>query len=167
MLAVAIVTTIAHRQSVPASAEMLAGSLTKENEVAREVAGFISTEGDRTNLLVTRFLEFARPLQLRLAPVELTTVLDQAVEHLERGSPHYDVAVFKNYAPEIGPLPLDADLMERVFYNLLLNAAQATAAGGAITIKIGKPKAGYTVQVDVTITGAAGIAHCATAFTPQ
>jgi len=121
--------------TIRASAEMLTRTLSAENEVAREVAGFISTEVDRTNLLVTRFLEFARPLQLRIAPVDLTRVLDSAVEHLERNSPHYDVAVYKNYAPEIGQLPLDADLMERVFYNLLLNAAQATPSGGAITIK--------------------------------
>ena len=121
--------------TIKASAEMLTHSLTPENEVAREVAGFISTEVDRTNLLVTRFLEFARPLKLRLAPVELTQVLDTAVANLERNSPHYDVAVYKNYAPEIGTLPLDADLMERVFFNLLLNAAQATPAGGAITVK--------------------------------
>jgi signal transduction histidine kinase len=121
--------------TIKASAEMLTGSLTSENEVAREVAGFISTEVDRTNLLVTRFLEFARPLKLRLAPVELTQVLDTAVANLERNSPRYDVAVYKNYAPEIGTLPLDADLMERVIFNLLLNAAQATPAGGAVTVK--------------------------------
>jgi signal transduction histidine kinase len=30
---------------------------------------------------------------------------------------------------------LDAELMERVFYNLVLNAAQATATGGAVTVK--------------------------------
>ncbi len=33
-----------------------------DNEVAREMAGFISSEVDRTNSLVTRFLDFARPL---------------------------------------------------------------------------------------------------------
>jgi len=121
--------------TIKASAEMLMRSMPEENEVAREVAGFISTEVDRTNVLVTRFLEFARPMQLRLASVDLTQVLDSAVSHLEKNSPHYDVAVYKNYAPEIGPLSIDADLMERVFYNLLLNAAQATPAGGAITIK--------------------------------
>ena len=141
--------------TIRASAEMLARSLTGENEVAREVAGFISTEVDRTNLLVTRFLEFARPLQLRIAPVDLTRVLDSAVEHLERSSPHYDVAVYKNYAPEIGQLPLDADLMERVFYNLLLNAAQATPAGGAITIKT--RLAGDTAEIAVIDRGS-GIA---------
>jgi two-component system, NtrC family, sensor histidine kinase HydH len=121
--------------TIKASAEMLTRSMSGENEVAREVAGFISTEVDRTNLLVTRFLDFARPLKLQLSPADLTPILDRAVELLERGAPHYDVAIYKNYAPEIGPLPLDADLMERVFYNLLLNAAQATPAGGSITIK--------------------------------
>jgi two-component system sensor histidine kinase HydH len=141
--------------TIRASAEMLARSLTGENEVAREVAGFISTEVDRTNLLVTRFLEFARPLQLRTAPVDLTRVLDSAVENLGRNSPHYDVAVYKNYAPEIGQLPLDADLMERVFYNLLLNAAQATPAGGAITIKT--RLAGDTAEIAVIDRGS-GIA---------
>ena len=52
--------------TIKASAEMLNQQLSAENEVAREVAGFISTEVDRTNSLVTRFLQFARPLQLRL-----------------------------------------------------------------------------------------------------
>ena len=36
---------------------------------------------------------------------------------------------------DTGNAALDAELMERVFYNLLLNAAQATAAGGAVTVK--------------------------------
>src|SRR5207248_3810298 len=81
--------------TIKASAEMLTRSMPEENEVAREVAGFISTEVDRTNVLVTRFLEFARPMQLRLASVDLTQVLDSAVSHLEKNSPHYDVAVYK------------------------------------------------------------------------
>jgi signal transduction histidine kinase len=121
--------------TIKASAEMLARSLPEENDVAREVAGFISTEVDRTNVLVTRFLEFARPLNVRAEPADLTQVLDRAILRLERNSPPYDVTVYKNYAPEIGPLPLDSDLMERVFFNLLLNAAQATPAGGEVTIK--------------------------------
>ena len=49
--------------TIKASAEMLNQQLSAENEVAREMAGFISTEVDRTNSLVTRFLQFARPLQ--------------------------------------------------------------------------------------------------------
>jgi signal transduction histidine kinase len=102
--------------TIKGSAEMLANSLTAENEVAREVAGFISTEVDRTNLLVSRFLDFARPMQVRVAPADLTQVLDKAIANLEHSSPRYDVSIYRNYAPEIGPIQLDADLMERVFF---------------------------------------------------
>ena len=121
--------------TIKASAEMLGPSVAAENEVAREVAGFISTEVDRTNALVTRFLEFARPLKLRLEPADLDKVLDRAVELVAREAAGRQVAVFKNYSPEIRPLAMEAELMERVFYNLLLNAVQATPAGGAVTIK--------------------------------
>ena len=85
---------------------------------------------DRTNALVTRFLEFARPLKLRLATADLAQVLDRAVELVEREASGHKVAVFKNYSPEIPHFQMDAELMERVFYNLILNAVQATPEGG-------------------------------------
>jgi len=119
--------------TIRASAEMLSAQVSAENDVAREMAGFISTEVDRTNSLVTRFLQFARPLEVRLEQADLAQVLDRAITEAQREAPK--IAIYKNYAPEIPPFPLDAELMERVFYNLVLNAAQATAAGGAVTVK--------------------------------
>ena len=119
--------------TIKASAEMLNQQLSAENEVAREVAGFISTEVDRTNSLVTRFLQFARPLKLRMEKADLAQLLDRAITDAEREAP--GIAVYRNYALEIPPFPFDAELMERVFYNLVLNAAQATAAGGTVTVK--------------------------------
>ena len=119
--------------TIKASAEILQRNLTSENDVAREVAGFIGSEVDRTNSLVTRFLQFARPLQLHRDNADLAQTLDRAVAQVEREAK--GVAIYKNYAPEIAPFPFDAELMERVFYNLLLNAVQATATGGAVTVK--------------------------------
>ncbi|HVN06334.1 MAG TPA: ATP-binding protein [Bryobacteraceae bacterium] len=121
--------------TIRASAEMLTHSVATENEVAREVAGFIAEEVDRTNSLVTRFLDFVRPLELRRAPADLAQVLDRSVAMVEREAAAREVTVYKNYSPDIPAFPLDAELMERVFYNLLVNAAQATAPGGAVTLK--------------------------------
>jgi signal transduction histidine kinase len=121
--------------TMKASAEVLTRNVAAENDVAREVAGFISSEVDRTNSLVTRFLEFARPLKPKLATVDVTEILDRAEALIERDAPQYRVTVYKNYSPDLAPFPLDAELMERVFYNLLLNAAQASTEGGAITVK--------------------------------
>jgi signal transduction histidine kinase len=119
--------------TIRASAEVLGRSVSGENEVAREVAGFISTEVDRANSLITRFLQFARPLEIRAEAADLGQTLDRAVAMVEREAP--GIAIYRNYAPEIPPFPFDAELMERVFYNLVLNAAQASPAGGAVTVK--------------------------------
>jgi signal transduction histidine kinase len=119
--------------TIKASAEMLSSTLSAENEISREMAGFISSEVDRTNSLVTRFLQFARPLQVKLEKADLTQTLDRAIAAAERETA--GITVYKAYAPEIPPFPLDAELMERVFYNLVVNAAQASPAGGAVTVK--------------------------------
>jgi signal transduction histidine kinase len=121
--------------TILASAEMLKKNIPAENQVATEMAGFIASEVDRTNSLITRFLEFARPLALRLEAAELNEILDRAVARLERDRGGKQVTVYKNYSPDVRPFPFDAELMERVFYNLLLNAAQASPPDGAVTIK--------------------------------
>jgi len=137
--------------TIRASAEMLTRSVAAENEVAREVAGFISEEVDRTNSLVTRFLDFVRPLELRPAPADLAQVLDRSVAMVEREAAAREVTIYKNYSPDIPPFPLDVELMVRVFYNLLANAAQATAPGGAVTVKT-RP-AGDNAEISVIDRG--------------
>jgi signal transduction histidine kinase len=121
--------------TIRASAEMLARQIPADNPVAAELVGYIQSEVDRMNALVTRFLEFARPLELKPVRAELTEVIDRAIAQLERHSPPFDVAVYKNYAPDLPPFEFDPELMERVVYNLLLNAAQASPPGAAITVK--------------------------------
>ncbi|HEX6893783.1 MAG TPA: ATP-binding protein [Bryobacteraceae bacterium] len=129
--------------TVKASAEMLAKSVEANNDVAREMAGFISSEVDRTNALVTRFLDFARPLAVRLGTTDLAQVIDEAVAEVGQHVPPLNVAIYKNYSPDIPPFLLDHQLIERVIYNLLLNAAQASPPGGIITVK--------TRQLDGTV----------------
>jgi len=134
-----------------------------ENAVAREVAGFISSEVDRTNSLITRFLQFARPLQLRREKADLAQTLDRAVGLVEREV--QGVAIYKNYEPEIPPFPFDAELLERVFYNLVLNAVQATEAGGAVTVKT--RATGGMVEIAVIDRGAGiGAKHRDSIFNP-
>jgi signal transduction histidine kinase len=123
------------------SAELLARSVAKENpanlEIAQEMASYISTEVDRTNSLITRFLDFARPQHLRLEPGDISALLDQAVAsfYRERPASLAGIEIYKNYSPGIPPVKFDAELLERVFSNLILNAAQASPPGGVVTVK--------------------------------
>lgn len=137
--------------TIKTSAEMLAKSVDQNIAVAREMAGFISTEVDRTNALVTRFLDFARPLALRLEKTDLAQVIDRAVSDLEKHMPPFEVTIYKNYEPDIPPFLLDAQLMERVVYNLVLNAAQASPPGSSITVKTREAEG--TVEIAVIDRG--------------
>jgi signal transduction histidine kinase len=137
--------------TIKGSAEMLLKNVDAHGEVAHELAGFISTEVDRTNALVTRFLDFARPLALRLEKAEITEVIDEAVAQVEKHTPPLEVSIYKNYSPDIPPFPIDRQLMERVLYNLLLNAAQASPPQASVTVKT--RQSGDTVEIDVIDRG--------------
>ena len=126
--------------SIRGSAELLLRSTSKDNAVAKELAQIISEEVDRTNSLVTRFLDFARPLEPRRETIEITTVIDRAANHA-------NVPIIRNYSPDVAPLAIDPTLMEQVFINLLTNAAQASAPDAPITVATRALGTGIEVSV--------------------
>lgn len=122
--------------TMKSSAELLTRQVARENEIAKEMAGYIATEVDRTNSLITRFLDFARPQHLKIVPGDITALLDSVVARFERESgAASSVSVYKNYSPDIPKVAFDGELLERALLNLLVNAAQASPAGSVVTIK--------------------------------
>ncbi len=121
--------------TIRASAEMLKKVAGGDKEMGQELTGYITSEVDRANSLVTRFLEFARPLPLKPAQTDVHEVIDRAVVQYERSADRPEVSIYKNYDPGVRPAPMDGEWMERVFYNLLRNAAEASPAGGSVTVK--------------------------------
>ena len=119
------------------SAELLARNVANENEIARETAGYIQDEVDRTNSLITRFLDFARPQHLKLNNGDLATMLDRVIDRFDRekSGAASSISVYKNYSPDIPPVAFDEELLERVISNLIMNAAQASPPGGVVTVK--------------------------------
>lgn len=121
--------------TMKSSAELLAKRVPAEDAIGKELAGFIQTEVDRANSLITRFLQFARPFHLERKKVEIASVLDRAIAHVERQTPPFPIDFVRNYSPDVPALAVDAELMEQVFLNLLTNAAQASPAQGVVTVK--------------------------------
>ncbi len=113
--------------SIKGSADLLARSSGDRDSVARELGEIISSEVDRTNLLVTRFLAFARPLEPQRELVDLAGVIDRAATRA-------GVSIVRDYSKDIPRLSIDPALMEQVFINLLSNAAQASEPGEPITV---------------------------------
>jgi two-component system sensor histidine kinase HydH len=113
---------------IKGSADMLNRKVAASEPLAAELAGYISSEVNRLNSLVVRFLDFARPSKLDLQPVRITEIVDRALEAATASCPNADVHVVRDYAPDLPAVPADAQLCEQVFVNLITNAMQAMQA---------------------------------------
>jgi len=117
---------------IKGSAEMLQQKLGESNPLASELAGYISSETNRLSALVTRFLDFARPLHAELAPAEITAVLDRALHSVALARKDSLVRVQRQYEPNLPLVPLDQSLCEQAFVNLIQNAYDAMGSKGGV-----------------------------------
>jgi len=112
------------------SAEMLTQKLQASDELARELAGYISTEVNRLSALVTEFLDFARPLHAEPHPADLIALLDRVLQIVAgrfaaKQETSNSVRVERHYASGLPLVPLDESLCEQAFLNLVQNAYEA------------------------------------------
>ena len=141
---------------------MLQQKLGESNPLANELAGYISSETNRLGALVTRFLDFARPLHAELVPQEIEPLLDRALQAV--AATHKDdtglVKVERSYQPNLPLVPLDEGLTEQAFVNLIQNAYDAMGvAGGTLRVTAGlndgARRSGVEVRIEDTGPGVA------------
>ncbi len=84
----------------------------------------VGGEVERINLIVQQLLEFAKPVPPKLAPVEVSKLLDDTLEFLNGELIQRHVEVSRRY--EAKPCVLaDPQQLKQVFLNLFLNSLQA------------------------------------------
>jgi signal transduction histidine kinase len=129
---------------IKGSAEMLTQKVQASDELARELAGYISTEVNRLSDLVTEFLDFARPLHAEPHPADLIALLDRVLQivagRFSGKSPMgKSVRVERHYASGLPLVPLDESLCEQAFLNLVQNAYEAMQdgdRGGTLRVEV-------------------------------
>ena len=124
---------------IKGSAEMLTQKLEASDELARELAGYISTEVNRLSALVTEFLDFARPLHAQPHPADLTALLDRVLQIVAGRFTGKPMRVERHYSSGLPLVPLDESLCEQAFLNLVQNAYEAMQDddhGGTLRVEV-------------------------------
>lgn len=124
--------------SLSGSIQMLKSELTLDPE-QMHLMEITLRESERLNALITDFLLFAHPPQTHRSAREVGKILDETVE-LFTHSPAFHEGLHITRAPRNGEILalVDPDQMRQVFWNLLINAAQAIPGNGEIRIAIEK-----------------------------
>ena len=137
---------------IKGSAEMLNQRLASAEPLAAELAGYISSEVNRLSALVSRFLDFARPLRLEIQPRSVAEVVDRALRAVAANWKGAEVEVERRYESDLPPVALDENLCEQVFVNLIQNAYDAMSeAGGRLRISIGAGRRGERQGIEVQV----------------
>jgi signal transduction histidine kinase len=114
----------------------------------------IRDETEELGQVVTNFLNFARPTELVLAPVDMAAILDHAAEEIrgEARARGGDVHVRGEFVPVDG----DEVLLRQAFSNLCRNALEACTDAGIkpeITIEGVRDEAQETLRISVIDNG--------------
>lgn len=133
------------------SAEMLTDRVQTGDALTAELAGYISTEVERLNSLVGRFLDFARPLQPARTEQPIAPIIESALQAAREHHPGTAFSVERRFDDKMPPVPLDGELVERVFVNLFDNAFEAMPEGGTLQIAAAVGHSGARAGICVTV----------------
>ncbi|MBI2884832.1 MAG: PAS domain S-box protein [Candidatus Omnitrophica bacterium] len=89
----------------------------------------------RADRIIRSLLDFSRPAQLELKPVQMGQLIQAALTLVRQSMPAHAVRVSCDIAPRLPDVLADENQMKQVFINLILNAFQAMPNGGEMSIR--------------------------------
>jgi two-component system sensor histidine kinase PilS (NtrC family) len=138
--------------SIAGSVQVLAGISTLSDE-QRTLVNIVTRESERLNDIISDFLFYAREKNLKFAPTDLTTLLDDTLMLLKNNPRLTDAAIEigRDYGADHPLADVDGDRMKQVFWNLAENAIQAMPNGGRLSVSVREQ--GQDWQVSFADTG--------------
>jgi len=107
----------------------------------------------RISSAVRGLLDYARPGPLTLSNVNLWRLADETLKFVAHQPMFRQIELQNCVPPDLPSISADANQLSQILMNLLLNAAQATAPGGRISVLADKAKFADVIELRVRDTG--------------
>src|SRR5712691_7943390 len=132
--------------------ENLKESLPDEADAeAQQAVQVLDKEIDRLDAVVKRFLDFTRPVELKLEATDLSELLREVVRVAQPQMQKAGVEVEELLGNGVPEVWADRDLLKQAVLNLVLNAAEAMSTGGELRVELARR--GEMAEISVSDTG--------------
>ena len=111
----------------------------------------IGGEIARLNRIVKTFLDFNRPVDLRLRRIDLNELVSEIAKLVEPDASAHDVIIVSEMFGRPVWIDADRDLLKQAFLNVVMNALEAMPDGGRLALSCSE--AGRRCRVAVSDTG--------------
>jgi len=109
-----------------------------ETNPNRKIMEEMQNEISRLNNTLSRFLTYSRPADPEFSEVDLHQVIESSLTLCMRSNQFSNIELKKDFQAGSEKIFLDPTLIQQVFINLILNAAQILGSNGTLTISTRK-----------------------------
>lgn len=131
---------IAHEMGTPLNVVAGRAALISSGKLSAEEiqksALTIKSEADRITAIVRQLLTFARREKPQRLPIDLAGLVSSTVNLLTPLAQKQQIQMIVHADPSLPKATVDASQIQQVLTNLLVNAMQAMASGGLVTIEL-------------------------------
>ncbi len=110
-------------------------------------------EAARCRDIVSGLLDFARQTEPEIRVADVNETVERTLAVLEHQALLQNIRVHKRLCPSLPKVPIDANQIQQVFTNIVLNAVEAMDANGDLTIITRTGDDRQCVEVEFTDTG--------------
>ena len=143
---------VAHEIKNPLNAiavhlEVLRSRLAGESSIEPEI-DTIAREITRLDRVVKTFLDFTRPVDLKMTELELVSLVREVAGLVGPSAERQHVQVSLDAEPEVAHLHGDRDLLQQAILNVVVNGVDAMPEGGRLRIQVRQAGGECLVVVD-------------------
>jgi signal transduction histidine kinase len=114
----------------------------------------LKSEVARINQQISDFLNYSRPANVYLRPVDARQVIEDSLRIVEAQAAEQDIKISVVEQEEVPEIMGDPEFLRSVFNNLFINAVQAMGQdGGKLNVRISPDEHGGFVLIEVSDTG--------------
>ena len=141
-----LVAGVAHELNNPLNNTMLTASLLQEDynilkdDEKLDMITDVIKETERSQKIVCNLLNFARESEVKLIPLNLNEIFEDSIRLVANQVKLSKINLIRNFSKNISPIHGDAQMLQQVFVNLILNAIDALQEKGTITVSTFKNK---------------------------
>ena len=118
---------------------------------ARQAVNVLDKEIDRLDAVVKRFLDFTRPMDVRLEATHLSQLLEEVLEIAKPQLQKANVQLAQLFPIDVPQVYVDRALLKQAVLNLVLNAVDAMPEGGQLRLVLSRR--GEMAEITVGDTG--------------
>jgi two-component system NtrC family sensor kinase len=148
---------VAHEINNPLGSILLFSRLVMQQVPAdssiRENVERIEKESRRCHSIIQSLLGFARRREPRVEVVDINRLLDETLKLFESQYTFQNVEVHRDFNCALPAIQADHAQLQQVFMNIIINATDAMAGKGRLTIETGEGKEEEHIEIVISDTG--------------